>query len=254
MTTVKNISDYINSFSPYNTQCSWDNSGMLVGDESKEVTKIGFALDLTKESLESAKAFGVDLIITHHPIIFKAQKNFLKGNLPYELAVSGISAISAHTCFDCAKGGVNDVLCELLELEDCASVPTEGCIEPMVRIGKTKTTDVKDFAKLVSEKLDTVCRVAFSEKQSIEKVAVCGGAGIDFLDDVISAGADVYVTGDCSHHGFLDAKQKGITLIAAGHFETENPSMLRLMNLIATEFPEIEMHLLKQSNPVEFIG
>lgn len=254
MTTVKNISDYINSFSPYNTQCSWDNSGMLVGDESKEVKKIGFALDLTDESFESAKAFGVDLIITHHPIIFKAQKNFLKGNLPYELAVSGISAISTHTCFDCAKGGVNDVLCELLELEDCASVPTADCIEPMVRIGKTKINNSKDFAKLVSEKLDTVCRVAFSEKQNIEKVAVCGGAGIDFLDDVISAGADAYVTGDCSHHGFLDAKQKGITLIAAGHFETENPSMLRLMDLIATAFPEIEMHMLRQSNPVEFIG
>ena len=70
MITIKNISDYINSFSPYNTQCSWDNSGMLVGDADKEVNKIGFALDLTSESLESAKEYGVDLIITHHPIIF----------------------------------------------------------------------------------------------------------------------------------------------------------------------------------------
>lgn len=254
MITVKNISDYINSFSPYNTQCSWDNSGMLVGDADKEVNKIGFALDLTTESLESAKKYGVDLIITHHPIIFKAQKNFLKGNLAYELAVSGISAISAHTCFDCAKGGVNDVLCEILGIEDCAPVPCDECIEPMVRVGNVRTTDAEAFAKFVGERLGAVCRVAYAENQSIEKVAVCGGAGADFLDDVIGAGADAYVTGDCSHHGFLDAKEKGITLIAAGHFETENPSVLRLMDLIASQFPEIELCLLKQTNPVKYIG
>ena len=210
-------------------------------------------MDLTDETLEEAKNLGVDLIITHHPIIFKAQKNFLKGDVAYELALSGISAISAHTCFDCAAGGVNDVLCEILDIKNAVGVESDDCKLPMARIGEIEETDLIDFAEKVSEKLNTVCRVVDTDRK-IKKVAVCGGAGMDFLDDVIKCGADVYVTGDCSHHGFLDAAQKGIGLIAAGHFETENPAMLRLMDVIADKFPETQMYLLNQSNPVKFIG
>ncbi len=253
MTNVKMISDYINTFAPYSTKCDWDNCGMLVGEEEKEVKKIGFALDLTSETLKNAKELNVDLIVTHHPVIFKAQKSFIKGNLPYELAISGISAISAHTCFDCAKGGVNDVLCEVLGITDVTEIPTDGCVVPMLRMGNIDCMPSCDFAKIVSEKLNTDCRVTVG-KEKIKKVAVCGGAGADFIDDAIKAGADCYVTGDCSHHNFIDAKEKGITLIAAGHFETENPSILRLMDLLATKYPEIELYHLNQSNPVEFIG
>lgn len=253
MTDVKMISDYLDSFAPYNTKCEWDNCGILIGNENKQVNKIGFALDLTAETLEQAMEFGVDLIITHHPIIFKAQKNFLKGNLAFELASSAISAISVHTCFDCAESGVNDVLCEILEIRNAVGVESEECKLPMARIGEIDESDFVEFAKKVSKKLNTVCRIVDTDRK-IKKVAVCGGAGMDFLDDVIKCGADAYVTGDCSHHGFLDASQKGIGLIAAGHFETENPAMYRLMDIIADKFPEIELYMLNQSNPVKFIG
>ncbi|MBR2893309.1 MAG: Nif3-like dinuclear metal center hexameric protein, partial [Clostridia bacterium] len=158
MVTVKAISDYIDSLAPYSTKCRWDNCGILVGDENKQVHKIGFALDLTDESLSDAIAKGVDMIITHHPIIFKAQKSFLKGNMAYELASHGISAVSAHTCFDCADGGVNDALCEIFGLTDVEKVPSEECIVPMVRIGnlcyENKLTSAQ-FAEIVSEKLGT---------------------------------------------------------------------------------------------------
>ena len=97
MVTVKKISDFIDSIAPYNAKCEWDNCGILVGDKDKEIKKIGFTLDLTSEVLSDAINNNVDLIITHHPIIFRPVKNFLKGNLAYELAVSGISAISANT-------------------------------------------------------------------------------------------------------------------------------------------------------------
>lgn len=253
MVTVKDVSDFINSFAPYDTKCEWDNCGVLVGDESKEVKKIGFALDLTSETLKSAADNGADLIITHHPVIFKAQKSFLKGNMAFEAASKGISVLSAHTCFDCAEGGVNDVLCEILDIKNQLGVPSEECSVPMARIGDVEKQSSLEFAEKVSAKLGTVCRVVDGKKE-INKVAVCGGAGADFIDDAVKMGADAYVTGDMSHHEFLDASEKGITVIAAGHFETEYPAMAVLMKKVSAEFNGIEAVLLKQTNPVKYIG
>lgn len=253
MVTVKDISDFIDSFAPYDTRCEWDNCGVLVGDKEKEVKKIGFCLDLTKETLKDACEKGVDMIITHHPVIFKAQKSFLKGNMAFEAAFSGVTVLSAHTCFDCAEGGVNDVLCDILEIKNVIGVPCEECTVPMVRIGDVEKQGSLEFARKVSQKLGTVCRVADGNNE-IKKVAVCGGAGADFIDDAIKMGADAYVTGDMSHHEFLDAKEKGITVIAAGHFETENPAMVALMKKVSDNFSDIETVILKQSNPVKYIG
>lgn len=252
MTTVKDISDFINKIAPYETKCSWDNCGVLVGDENGEVKKIGFALDLTFETLSECEKNSVDLLVAHHPIIFHAQKNFLSGNLPFELARKNINAISAHTCFDCAAGGVNDVLAEILELKKVTTVESKDCVVPMVRIGTTAECKAVDFAKTVAEKLNTTVRFVNSGK-SVKTVAVCGGAGMDFLDDVIAAGADVYVTGDISHHQMLDAREKGISVVAAGHFETEYPAMEHLRKTLQENFSGIETVLLKQQNPVEFI-
>ena len=247
MTTVKNISDFINSIAPYDTQCEWDNCGILVGDKDKEVKKIGFTLDLTSEVLKDAKEKGVDLIITHHPIIFRPVKKFLKGNLAYDLALSGISAISAHTCFDCADGGVNDILCELLGIINAEGVPDEECKIPMARIGEIEPMKSVDFAKKVADALGTACRVADGEN-IIKRVAVCGGAGADdFLFASAEMGADAIVTGEIKHHIFLAAKELGITAIQAGHFETENPAVSALMKYIEEEFKDVECLLLKQT-------
>ena len=253
MVNVKTVSDYINSFAPYRTQCDWDNSGLLIGDENAEVKKAGICLDLTNETLDEAKKADVDLIITHHPLIFSPQKNFLKGDKAYEIAISGMSLISAHTPYDCADGGVNDVLCELFGIENVIGVESEETEIPMARIGDVKKQSVNELASLVAEKLDTVCRVVDCENE-IEKVAVCGGAGMSFFFDVVNAGADAFVTGEIKHHEMLMAKEKGVTVIEAGHFETENPSMAKLKTKLEKEFPTVEFIILKQSYPVKFIG
>lgn len=254
MTKVKDISDYINTIAPYNNKCEWDNCGILIGDREKEVKKIGFALDLTSEVLADAMDNNIDLIITHHPIIFRAQKNFLKGNMAYELAVSGISAISAHTCFDCADGGVNDVLCDILDIKNTVGIPDNECPVPIARIGEIQPMNSSDFAKKVATALGTVCRVADSGN-IIKKVAVCGGAGTDdFVFAGVSMGADAVVTGEIKHHIFLAAKEMGITAIEAGHFETEMPAVSVLKKYIETEFKDVVTVLLKQSNPTVFIG
>ena len=253
MATVKEISDYINEFAPYDLQCEWDNCGLLVGDESKAVKKVGFVLDLTSESLEDAIDNEVDLIITHHPVIFKAQKSFLRGNVAYEEDLHGISVISAHTCFDSADGGVNDVLCVLLGIKNTVSINSDGYSAPIARIGDVEEISSSDLAASVSKKLNTVCRVVDCSN-TINKVAVCGGAGADFLKDALKMGADAYITGEMDHHEMLLADELGITTIMAGHFETEYLSMAALNEKICNKFSDIYGINLKQKNPVKYIG
>lgn len=251
MPTVRDIYDYLNEIAPFENKCSWDNCGILIGNKNDKVKKIGFTLDLTIETLQKAKSDGVDLIVTHHPVIFKPQSNFLEGNVAYEAAKCGINVISAHTCYDCAERGVSLILAEVLGLRDIVAVETEekpSC----VRMGSIDTVNPRDLAKLVADKLCTTVRLA-SANNAIEKVAVCGGSGGDFIYDALNAGADAYVTGDLSHHQFLVAQEIGMTIIAAGHFETENPSIEPLMRDVCNKFEEISGICLKQENPVEFI-
>lgn len=252
MIKVKDIAEYLNELAPFDNKCDWDNCGLLIGEAEAETNKMGFTLDLTPSVLENAKKNGVDLIITHHPVIFRAQKNFLKGDVAFETAKAGISVISCHTCYDCAENGVSDVLAETLGLKDITEVETEenpSC----VRMGKTDKCTPLQLAEKVSDVLGTTVRLARGKKD-IKTVAVCGGAGGDFIFDAVKAGADAYVTGDLSHHHFLLAEQIGLTVIGAGHFETENPAVFPLMNKVCAKFSEIIGIYLGEENPVEFIG
>lgn len=249
---VREIKDYLNELYPFENKCDWDNCGLLVGDEETEITKIGFALDLTFETLEDAKNNGVNLIVTHHPVIFHAQKSFVSGNIAYEAALSGMSVISCHTCYDSAKGGVSEILADAIGLSEIETVVTEET-PYCVRIGKTDCVSPEVFALNVASALSATVRFAKGDK-NITKAAVCGGAGGDFITEVASAGADAYVTGDMSHHEFLLAQELGLTVIAAGHFETEIISVLPLLERVKRQFPEAETVLLRQNNPVTFVS
>ena len=112
MATVKDIYNYIDSIAPFNSQEEWDNSGLLVGDENIEVSKVLFALDVTTDIIDQAVDGGADLIITHHPIIFKPVTDVLSDSLIYRLIKNNISIICAHTNYDKAVDGVNDILCK----------------------------------------------------------------------------------------------------------------------------------------------
>ncbi len=247
--TVRNIVDFMNTYCPFNTKCEWDNCGLLVGDASQEVKKIGFALDITNEAAAYAAENGIDLIISHHPVIFNPLRSVTKGNAVYTMISNRISAICVHTCLDKALGGVNDALAEKLEFK--AYPLTDSGDESMVRVAEIDETNGEMLAEYISRKLDAGVRLADSGK-AIRKVAMCGGSGCDFIQKAIEAGCDAYITGDASHHNFLDALASGIALITAGHFETENPVMSKLMEEIGKNF-NIEAVLIPQYSPVKYI-
>lgn len=244
MAKVKDFYGYLNSIAPFETQEDWDNSGMLVGDMDAEVKKVAVVLDITHEEIKKAKAIGADLIISHHPVIFNPIKSVTKGSVPYELVASSINALCCHTPLDIADGGTNDSLAKLLGIE---VTRTE---DPILRLGTVEPTTAENLAGKIAKTLNTKVRYADAGRK-IEKIAICTGAGCSLIE---AAGEiDAFITGDASHHNFLDCIQTGITLIAAGHYETEIVVVPVLVKKLQAQFPDIEIIDIKQENPIKFI-
>ena len=247
--TVKNIYDFIDSIAPFEKQCEWDNSGLLIGNPCREISKIGVVLDITADAVKYAAERGIELIVSHHPVIFRPVKSFLDGDVSYMLAANGISAICAHTSLDCANGGVNDVLAETLGFKNPVPLSDSGEAS-MIRKVVIDETEADALAILVADRLSTGVQLADCGK-TIDTVALCGGAGGDFISAVAESGCDAYITGEAKHHEFLAAKELGVTLIAAGHFETENPVVAVLANKIKENF-DCEVEIIPQKSPVEY--
>lgn len=244
MAKVKDFYGYLNSIAPFETQEDWDNSGILVGDMDAEVKKAAVVLDITHEEIKKAKAIGADLIISHHPVIFNPIKSVTRGSVPYELVASSINALCCHTPLDIADGGTNDSLAKLLGIE---VTRTE---DPILRLGTVEPTTAENLAGKIAKTLNTKVRYADAGRK-IEKIAICTGAGCSLIE---AAGEiDAFITGDASHHNFLDCIQAGITLIAAGHYETEIVVVPVLVKKLQAQFPDIEIIDIKQENPIKFI-
>lgn len=243
MANVKDFYDYLNTIAPFDTQESWDNSGMLVGDMSAQVHKAAVTLDITVKEIEKAREIGADLIISHHPVIFSPIKAVTSGSVPYELVKSGINALCCHTPLDIADGGTNDSLAEILGIE------VTRAEDPILRLGTVEKTTADKLASHIADRLGTTVRYADAGKP-ITKIAICTGSGCSLIE--AAGDIDAFITGNASHHNFLDCVQSGITLIAAGHYETEIVAVPVLVKKLQGQFPDIEIIDIKQENPIKF--
>ena len=251
MTTVQDIYDFFDSIAPFDTQEPWDNSGFLIGSAAQDVTVAALALDITPGTIQMAKNAGAQLLISHHPVIFRPLKAVKANDPVYELSAAGLSAVCAHTNLDAAQGGVNDCLAQRLGLTDIEPLPIPSS-ETLLRRGKLPDEmTALEFAALVGGKLGARAAVAGGGKP-IQTVAVCGGAGGEFVGEVAGL-ADAYLTGEVKHHEFLLARQLGLTVAAAGHFETETPVLFPLARRLSEHFSNVRFLVLEQPNPVFYI-
>lgn len=243
MTTIGHIFEYLDKIAPFSTAMEFDNAGFLVGDQNAEVKKVLVTLDITRETVKQARQWGAQLIVSHHPVIFHPMKRLYSDSVPYLLAEAGIGAICAHTNLDMAPGGVNDCLADALELSDRQGIAYSGetpcCIMGVLK----KPMGPRTFAAFVKEKLS--CRgIRFVEgNRPVEKVALCSGAGGEFVFDALKNGADAFVTGEIKHHEILAAGQEKLTLVDAGHFKTEIVAMEPLRKKLSSAFSQVEFRL-----------
>ena len=252
MATVHDILTFLETLAPRSMKMDWDNVGLLCGSKKQEVSKILVALDPFEGVCEEAAAWGADLIVTHHPLIFKALNAITDetsvGRSIQLLCREGISAINAHTNLDCAPGGVNDRLAATLGLADIQVIDPMGTDENgiewgLLRKGSIPEQPLSDFLSTVKAALGCEGLRYVDGGKNVHKVAVGGGACASELMDAYRAGCETFVTSDVKYNQFWDAQDFGINLIDAGHFCTENPITLCLAEKIAAAFPEITVRI-----------
>ena len=259
--TLADVVRALEGFYPPSTAQSWDQVGLVSGDQDQSVSSVLFAVDPTLAVIEEARALGADLLVTHHPLLLRGVHSVAtstaKGAAVTALVVHDIALYVAHTNADVAEPGVNDALaaaCGLTHVEALAEV--EG--QPLGRIGVLPApTTLAEFTTALYAALPPSAggvRVAGPPGATVHRVAVMGGAGDDMFDHVRASGADVFVTADLRHHPVLEAREeaRGGTpyLVDAGHWATESlwlaAAAERLVTALADSDPSasrVETHI-----------
>lgn len=231
MANIEQLYKYFENEIPSALSCEWDNDGkMCVPCPERSVKRVLVSLDISKDAVEYAAKNNFDCIISHHPLIFDPLSNLDAQDHIAEkvcmLIKNGISAFSFHTRLDKVQGGVNDVLADALGLCGVSDFSDVG------RMGETKPIGVKDFAKLIKEKLNADKIVCVDGGKAVSKIAVVGGSGKGYLAEVKQCGCDTFVTGEMPYNCEHEAKELGINLICAGHYFTENLVCERIEDMV----------------------
>lgn len=233
---VGELYQFLNTRIPPELSLDWDNDGFCCcPDKNAPVRRVLVSLDPTEAVVDLAIREGFDVILTHHPLLFKGVKAVNENaGVPRKLIKlirAGVSSMAFHTRLDALDGGVNDVLCDLLGIRDAVPFGTDG--ETIGRVGVLDApVTAEEFGRTVKEKLGAPFVLVSDAKRPVSRVAVLGGEGGDDIAAALLAGADTYVSGRLGYHSMTDAPETGINLIEAGHFYTEYPVCAKLEALV----------------------
>lgn len=262
MIKVKDIARAIEEFAPLPLQETYDNAGLQVGNPEMNVSAILLCLDVTEEILKEAKARNCNMIVSHHPLIFKGLKN-LTGSTPIQrMAIdalqSDIAIYSAHTNLDATFDGVSFEMGNNLELNDMSVLVANppGSETGLGVVGYTKNPVPRmEFLRKVKETFG-VRALRYSGESPhvvIRKVALCGGSGASFIGDAIRSGADVFLTGDVKYHDFTTYGHE-ILIADIGHFESELCSRKILSRIIREAYPDCIAYFSEsETNPIKIL-
>lgn len=254
MTTTGDIYRYLDGFAPFHTALDYDNVGLLVGSGDTPISHVLLSLDITAPVVREAVENHTELIISHHPVIFSPLKHMDTTDVPYLLAQNGIAAICAHTNLDMARGGVNSCLAERLQLTGIEPVAEHnGLAEGLV--GKlSKEYTPREFSLFVKSVLHCGGLKYVDGGRLVRTVGLCSGAGADLFPEAAALGAEAYVTGDTKHHELLLAAHMGITLVDAGHFNTEDVVIQPLLERLKIQFPDVVFQKsCRMCDPAEYL-
>ena len=224
---LQDIINIIESVAPLSYQESWDNSGLQVGDRNAEVKAALLTVDVTESVVDEALEKCCDLIISHHPLLFKGLKQ-LTGSTPQERCVekaikNGIAIYSSHTSMDAYMHGVSGKIAQKLGISNYKILIPSDTIESGLGVIGTLETPItwENFVFHVQNVFDCSLRYLTANKAQVETIAICGGAGAEFIPQAIAQGADVYITADMKYHEMQSAFGQ-IGLIDLDHWVSEH--------------------------------
>ena len=266
MNTVSMITEKLEQLAPKAAACDWDNPGLLVGRSDREVSRIYVALDATCTVVDAAIDAGCDLIVTHHPIIFRGVKSIndqsALGLKLLDLIRNDVSVFSMHTNFDSCPGGMADIVCAALGLRKTGLMEPTGFLPKDTQNGAAEGLQLRvveterdvnpdaygiGFTAELPELLsaaELAARVKacfglpfvqyYDAGMPIRRIACCPGSGRGELKEVLSLGVDAFLSGDMGHH-------EGISLLDAGHYGLEHIFVHYIAEFLRAEFPEAEI-------------
>ena len=273
MNTVSMITEKLEQLAPKAAACDWDNPGLLVGRLDREVSRIYVALDASCAVVDAAIDAGCDLIVTHHPIIFRGLKvindQSALGLKLLDLIRNDVSVFSMHTNFDSCPGGMADIVCAALGLrktglmeptgfhpEDAQNGAAEGLQLRVVESAEDVDPDAygigftaelpqmmtaAELAALVKERFGLLFVQYYDAGMPIRRIACCPGSGRGELKEVLGLQVDAFLSGDMGHHEGLDLCEEGISLLDAGHYGLEHIFVHYIADFLRAQFPEVEI-------------
>lgn len=260
MVLVKDIAEKIENKAPVYLKESYDNVGLMVGDKNAEIKKVLLALDCTLDVADEAVSKKCELIVTHHPLFFRKPSRIVKGDLTgdkvIKLIKNNISLYSCHTNLDSAENGINKRIVEMLgfessEIIEKSSYSSSCGIGRIIRLDKKIEFD--EIIQRIKNNLKIENLRAAEGNREIRNIAVINGSGQDFFAEAEKRGADCIITGDTTYHFVSDYKEKGISIIDAGHFGTEYLVFLDTLKFLKDEFKEVEfIYSEKSQSPYKF--
>ena len=235
----------LEAWAPLSWAEEWDNCGLQVGRRDKLLNKVMVALTPGEAAIQAAVSAGVDMLLTHHPMIFKPTKSVttdtVLGQSIIKLIQHDINLYCAHTNLDMAVGGVNDVLAKTLNLQTVEILENVTEEYGIGRVGNlAEPMTLQSFLAQVAGQLECGHLVYQGDlHRQVQRVALCGGSGISYLSAAKKAGADVYVTGDMKYHDAQLASELGICVVDAGHFGTEKHIVKTLAEFVQKQGLEV---------------
>ena len=249
-------------FAPLPLQESWDNAGLQVGLTETEVSGALLCLDVNEKIVGEAIQKGCNLIVSHHPLLFRGLKTISDltdvQRTVMKAVREGICVISMHTNMDNAKGGVNYKMAEELGLRDVrflAPKTVDGVESGSGVIGELAEAQASDdFVLAVKRAFGGECAMCNELlRRPVRKVALCGGAGEFLLDDALNAGADAFITGEMHYHQYFGYEQQ-IQICVIGHYQSEQYTAEIFRDIIEKEYPGVKTIIADTcTNPILYI-
>lgn len=267
MPTIQDFLTILQQVVPAGLAEEWDNVGLLVGDPNQRVRRVLLALDPTTALIDQAAAEQYDLVVTHHPVIFRPLKavrtDTPTGRFIAMAASKQIGVIACHTNLDSVQSGVSDHLAQALGLvESRPLVPSRGECAVGCGLGRIGRLPQPIDAGAFLDRLRQVCSpswilAAGVRPEQVTTVAVCGGSCSELAEAAFNMGAEVFVTAEVKHAVARWAADAGLWLLDAGHFATEQPAMLVFRDLLQRHIEarcwEITVDLAVQPPPLNLV-